>query len=144
MDRDRVVVDSSVVIKWFTAEPFTGQARKLLDGYQDGTLSLLAPDLLFAEIGNVVCKKQRLQGLTAADADLVINGVLLLGWEVTPCASLLTAAHQIAVAHGRSVYDAIYLALSLRAQCPFVTADERLVHAVRPAFPGVTWIADWQ
>ncbi len=136
-------MDSSIVIKWFTAEPFTEQARKILDGYQDGTLSLLAPGLLFAEVGNVVWKKQRLQGLTPADAQMIIRGVLLLGFEVTPCATLLTAVHQIAVDHGRSVYDAIYLALSLREQCPLVTADERLVSAVAAAFPHVTWVGNW-
>lgn len=143
MNLVRVVVDSSVVIKWFTTEPFTEQARRILDDYRDGALSLLAPDLLFAEVGNIIWKKQRLQGLTNADAEAIINGVLLLRLQVTPCASLLTAAHQIAVAHGRTVYDAIYLALSLREQCPFVTADERLVNTVGSAFPMVTWLANW-
>ena len=126
MDYDRVVVDSSVVIKWFVAEPFTDQAHEILDSYESGALSLLVPDLLFAEVANVVWKKQRLQGL-----------------DVTPCASLLTAAHQIAVAHARSVYDAIYPALSLREQCPFVTADRHLASAVSSFFPHVAWIGNW-
>ena len=43
-----------------------------------------------------------------------------------------------------SVYDAIYLALSLREQCPFVTADERLARGVTSLFPHVTWIGNWQ
>ena len=30
MNAGRVVVDSSIVIKWFTAEPFTEQARQIL------------------------------------------------------------------------------------------------------------------
>ncbi|MDI7275098.1 MAG: type II toxin-antitoxin system VapC family toxin [Anaerolineae bacterium] len=102
MHYDRLVVDSGVVIKWFVAEPFTDQAHEIPASYESGALSLLAPDLLFAEVGNVVWKKQRLQGLTAADAQLIIRGVLSLGIDVTPCASLLTAAHQIAVAHART------------------------------------------
>lgn len=144
MNAGRVVVDSSIVIKWFTAEPFAEQARQILDGYQDDALALLVPDLLFAEVGNVLWKKQRLQGLTTTDAELIIRSILLLGFDVTPCASLLPEAYRIAVAHGRSVYDSIYLALSLREQCPFVTADERLANAVHSSFPGVTWIASWR
>lgn len=144
MNSDRVVVDSSVVIKWLTPEPFTEQARLILDAYQNGAVALLAPDLLFAEIGNVVWKKQKLQGLSAEDAQAIIRGILLLDFETTPCARLLADAHQPAVTHGRSVYDAIYLALSLREQCPFVTADERLANAVGSVFPFVAWIANWQ
>jgi predicted nucleic acid-binding protein len=54
---DRVVVDSSVAIKWFVEEPYSVEAHRLLEGYQDGTLTLLAPDLMYAEVGNIVWKK---------------------------------------------------------------------------------------
>jgi predicted nucleic acid-binding protein len=50
---DRVVVDSSVAIKWFVEEPYSVEAHRLLEGYRDGTLTLLAPDLLYAEVGNI-------------------------------------------------------------------------------------------
>lgn len=29
---DRIVIDSSVVIKWFVTEPFSGEARRVLEG----------------------------------------------------------------------------------------------------------------
>ncbi len=51
---DKMVVDSSVVIKWFVTEPLSTESRRILDGYQVGTLALLAPDLLNAEVGNMV------------------------------------------------------------------------------------------
>lgn len=66
---DKVVVDSSVVIKWFVAEPHSSEARRLLDEYQQGALDFLGPDLLFAEIGNIVWKKQSFQGLSVIDPD---------------------------------------------------------------------------
>jgi predicted nucleic acid-binding protein len=71
---ENLVVDSSVVIKWFVVEPHSTEARRLLNDYQDGNLSLLAPDLLAAEIGNIVWKKQRFQGLSAADGQLIVRG----------------------------------------------------------------------
>ena len=40
----------------------------------------------------------------------------------------------MAVTHQRTVYDALYLALSLREQCPWVTADERVVNALASTF----------
>ena len=64
---DKAIIDSSVAIKWFVVEPYSDDARRVLNEYQAGTLSLLAPDLIYAEVGNIVWKKQRFQGL-AADA----------------------------------------------------------------------------
>ena len=49
-----VVVDSSVAIKWFLPEPNADAALRLLDGYRRGDLSFLAPDLIHAEVGNIL------------------------------------------------------------------------------------------
>jgi len=62
---------------------------------------------------------------------------------ITPAAELLEEAYDLAVAHRRTVYDALYLALSVREACPFVTADERLVNAVAGALPRVVWLGHW-
>ena len=70
------------------------------------------------------------QALAAADAERIIGDILALPFATTPSVELLAEAHRLAVAHGRTVYDALYLALSVRRGCPFVTADERLVNAV--------------
>jgi predicted nucleic acid-binding protein len=43
---DTVVVDSSVAIKWFVVEPYSVEAHAILEEYQAGTITLLAPDLL--------------------------------------------------------------------------------------------------
>lgn len=49
-----LVVDSSVVIKWFVPEMLSPNALVLLDEYQSGQYHFLAPDFLNAEIGNIV------------------------------------------------------------------------------------------
>jgi len=67
----------------------------------------------------------------------------MLSFKVTPAKDLLDEAYQVAVAHRRTVYDSLYLALSLRAGCRFVTADERFANAVGSTFPNVVWLANW-
>jgi len=42
-----------------------------------------------------------------------------------------------------TVYDMLYVALSIQRQCQFVTADERLVNAIAHTFPTVIWISNW-
>lgn len=140
---DRIVVDSSVAIKWFVVEPYSAEARRILDGYQAGALTFLAPDLINAEIGNVVWKKHRFQGLAFSDGQQIIDEFRKLKFELVSTATLLDEAYRLAVAHLRTVYDALYIALSVREQCPFVTADEKLYNAINEAFPNVMWVADW-
>ena len=53
---DSLVVDSSVAIKWFVAETYATEANRILTDYQAGNLLLLAPDLINAEVGNIVWK----------------------------------------------------------------------------------------
>ena len=121
-----VVVDCAVAIKWFVPEELSAEAEGLLDGTRD----LLAPDLLFAELGNVLWKKVSRRELTTAEARAVLSGISKVPLAVTPSRDLTAAALEIALAHGRTVYDAIYVALAVAHDCTLVTADERLVRAL--------------
>ncbi len=44
----KLVVDSSVAVKWFVTEPYSREAIRILTEYQAGTIELLAPDLINA------------------------------------------------------------------------------------------------
>jgi len=57
----------------------------------------------------------------------------------TPTSSLLKDAFAIAATFDRTVYDCIYVALSVASNVPLVTADERLVNALAARFP-VRWL----
>jgi len=140
---DSLVVDSSVAVKWFVVEPYSTEACRILDAYQNGLLSFLAPDLINAEVGNIIWKKHIFQGLDASDAQDVLDKFQRLQFKLTPTAELLDDAYKIAVAHRRTVYDALYVALSVRENCRFVTADEKLANAISVAFPEIVWLAKW-
>ena len=106
-------------------------------------MEFVAPDLLVAEIGNIVWKKTRFQGLTRADAEKIVAAFRDLRIELVSARELLDSAFQIAMAHQRTVYDALYVALSAREQCGYITADEKLATALRKDFPNTLWVADW-
>jgi predicted nucleic acid-binding protein len=138
-----LVIDSSVVVKWYVPEPLALEAHQIRTAYQAGALTLWAPDLIYAEVGNIIWKKETQQGLAATDAQQVIAAFRAMPLIVTAAVDLLEEAYQLAVAHRRTVYDALYLALSSRQGCSFVTADERLVNAVVAALPQVVWLGNW-
>jgi predicted nucleic acid-binding protein len=139
-----LVVDSGVAIKWFVPEPYSIQARQLLSDYQSGSLSFIAPDLINAEFGNIVWKKHSFQGLDATDAQTVIDEYRKISFTLTSTALLLEEAYHLAATHHRTVYDMLYLALSIRENCKFVTADERMVNAIGSLFSNMIWIGKWQ
>jgi len=96
-------------------------------------------------MGNIIGKKVR-RGMEEADAKAILDAFRafrMVGFRRYATSDLFNDAYRIAVAHHRSFYDSLYLALSVRADCPFVTADKKLVNAVGPAFPNVIWVANW-
>lgn len=121
-----VVVDASVAAKWFLPEPDASAASEWLDD----RYRLAAPDLIRAEIGNIVWKLQR-RGVLDSDAAFeTIERFLSVPLEIHDSASLLAPALEIAMATGRPVYDSLYLALAVELGGTVVTADDRWVNAL--------------
>ncbi len=139
-----LVVDSSIVFKWFVAEDDSDIAHSILEAWQQKNLKCHAPEWMLAEVGNILWKRQRRAEITAQFASDCLNDVnaLPLEWAGSRC--LLPAALILAMTHGRTVYDSIYLALAIRLGCPFVTADDRLANAVAPHIPNVVKLSDWK
>ncbi len=123
----KVVVDASVVVKWYLPEQGSTAASAILDSGD----ALFAPDLLIAEFGNVIWKKVRRGELEQLEAEEIINAFLSSAAVVLRPASLfLPAAFDIAIRYKLTVYDALYLAVALEEPCPLVTADARLGQAL--------------
>jgi predicted nucleic acid-binding protein len=120
-----VVVDSSVALKWFVPEVLSDQAADLLDGSHE----LLAPDLLFAEFGNILWKKIGRRELKIREGREILAALERVPFVVTPASELLRPALEIAVAHNRTVYDSLYVALAAARGCTLITADDRLARA---------------
>jgi predicted nucleic acid-binding protein len=120
-------VDASVALKWFVPEEGSSDAVTLLSGAS----GLLAPDLLYPEFGNALWKQVRRGVLAQADARWAVAALRKVSIRVQPTAVLLPSALEIALRHGLSVYDGIYVALAVREGCQLVTADARLRQALQ-------------
>lgn len=121
-----IVVDASVAVKWFVAEPLHEQARRLLDA----DLPLLAPDLLPVEVADVVWKKRRRGELTTQEGQRLVAALLGGTPRLSPTAALLGDALDLAERLDHPVYDCVYLALAVREDARLVTADRRFHEAV--------------
>jgi predicted nucleic acid-binding protein len=120
------VVDASVAIKWLLPESDADIARRLLRMPH----LWFAPDLLFAEMANIIWKRVRRREFSADEGQRMINAIVQSAVEEISSRELATEALEIAAATGRSAYDSLYLAMALRLDTRLITADERLDHAI--------------
>lgn len=140
-----LVIDASVVIKWFIPEIHSDAARRLLEhDYQ-----YFAPDLLFAETTNTIWKKVRGRELSSGQGRRLVADLETVAVETVPCRALANDAYLLASTTGRSVYDALYLALAVRLDTRMITADERLASTlaampvVAPHIQAIQDFRDW-
>ena len=135
-----LVVDTSVVIKWLLPELHSSAARRVLT--EDN--QLLAPDLLWAEIGNVLWKRYRAHEIEAEEARDLLRDFKRFPINTIPSILLISAALDIASRFNRTVYDSLYLALAVSRRCRLVTADRRLYDALRrgPLTPSLLWVEE--
>src|SRR5579871_1451080 len=131
----RYVVDASVAVKWYLPEIHDAAAQRLLTGSKE----LLVPDLIFAEVGNILWKRVRSEQMLEAEAQVVLQSLGALPLTVSPSWPLVLPALTIAYQTQRTVYDSLYLALAVREVAVMVTADERFYNALKatPLSPSV-------
>ncbi|TDB39628.1 MAG: PIN domain-containing protein [Actinobacteria bacterium] len=119
-----VCVDSCVAFKWFAPaeEPGLGDALGLLHAHRDGEIALVAPSIMRVEVANALrysgCGIEILQG---AIQDLTRFHIEY----VEPDDGILSRAGGLALEHGLSVYDAMFLALAIEREGVLVSADRK-------------------
>jgi predicted nucleic acid-binding protein len=136
------VLDANIAVKWFLPphnEELVDRAFALLDRHEKGEIQFLVPDLFWAEAGNIFWKAVRLGRCSKEVAERSI-AVLKAGKLITvPSRDLLEDAFAIATGFDRSFYDSLYIALAVESRTQLVTADEKLINALKGRFP-VRWL----
>jgi predicted nucleic acid-binding protein len=134
------VVDASVAIKLYLAEPLATEAHAVFACLADSASAFHVPDLFYAECGNILWRQTQRGNCTAALAASHFAGVAQLPLQRTATADLCPDALTLALAHGITVYDACYVALAQRLAIPLITADEKLANKLSTLTPSVHWL----
>lgn len=128
MPANLIVLDASVVVKWFHEEEDTAQAERLQEQIARGEIRAIVPPLLFYEVANVLTLKAGSEIEEAIAAHHVLENLPFQVQEVIH--TVLEEAIRIAHQNHLSVYDAIYVALAIWSGATLVTADEKLAEAI--------------
>lgn len=125
-----LVIDASVLIKFYVPEVLFDRAERLLAKVEKGDIELSAPDLIYPEVGNILWKKNRLKELTHSEVEEITDAILSFPLKIEASKPLLPLALDIAIACGITVYDAIYVSLAKVYETAMMTADRKLVDAL--------------
>jgi predicted nucleic acid-binding protein len=122
---EKVVVDASVVVKWFNREEFTREALFLRDHIRQGRVLPFSPQLVIFEVANSLRYNPEF-GID--DVQDTVKSILDMQIQILPLDHRTwRRAVEISFERGITVYDSVYVALAEGVEGTLWTADDKLV-----------------
>ncbi|MBI2641788.1 type II toxin-antitoxin system VapC family toxin [Candidatus Roizmanbacteria bacterium] len=133
---EKVVVDSSVVVKWFVEEAGSQDARKLLRKHENETITLFAPDILILEVMNglffkAAFPKNELEGVLEK---LFQAELQLISLEE----GLVQKTLELVVKERITFYDGLFITLARELECPLITNDNK--HHMKKMYKNIRYL----
>ena len=136
----RVVVDSSLAVKWFLPEPGAQEARQLALTWED--VEVWAPDLIWVEAANAARHKVLAGELSADEAGMALGEFLAANLQVLSCRRTGLDTLSVALHTGLIAWDAAYVSAARALGAELWTADREMQSRGRRAYPNIhllTW-----
>ena len=141
MEKSKVLVlDASVIVKWFNEEDYSDLAVKIRDLYIEELLEIEVPELMFYEVGNALRYNPNfgIKDVVKALSDL--EDLQLTTHPLRGRLAELTS--ECAFRYGLTLYDSAYVALALLRKATYYTADDDVVSRV--SAPPVRHISEFK
>lgn len=123
-----VVLDSSVIAKWYLDEEQKQEALKLRRLHIENKLTITAPALLILELSNIFVTRK----LDQNDYDGNLEKILQFRINfIEPDSLTLKSSFAFSKQFRLSFYDATYVACAQKLKCDFVTADKKLYRTTK-------------
>ena len=129
MEGGKIVVDASVVVKWFVEERYSGEALTIRDSFIEGLIDIAVPSILYFEVLNAL----KYSGAFGED-ELKKIARILKDYQFTAYGledAYAEKTVEVAMRKGITIYDASYVALALIEDVDLYTADEKLLMKTR-------------
>jgi predicted nucleic acid-binding protein len=126
----RFVLDTSVIVKWFSTsgEADTASALWLRQALFENKCQVIIPDLVLYEFGNALRFNPF---FTAEDVTAAIHSLVDMNLTIrTVEPKILASAVHLAFQYAVTIYDAYFLALAAEEDLVLVTADYKFYQRV--------------
>ena len=119
-----MVIDASVILKWFIEENDSSKATAIKNNHITGLHTITIPDIAIYEVGNALRYKSEfsvrevarcLEDLYALSLDIIV-----------PYPDIVYLVTEISRQNNITFYDAFYVALAKELGLKFITADRQL------------------
>jgi predicted nucleic acid-binding protein len=134
VNKKALILDSSVIAKWFFVENDSDNAIKIKEQFTNNKISISVPLLLYYEINNLLKTAVKKYRIDEGDAIKVYKAFLQLNFVTYSSEFLLQTTIETAIKYDISSYDATYVALSEYLQIQFLTADQKLLNKIKSKF----------
>ena len=139
----QVVLDASVILKWYLADEKYGQkALGLLYRYISNELDIIVPSLLEYEVVNGLFIAQKRGRIKEENIITAIEGFIDLEIKLKNLSHFFSRVMYYCRIYHRTVYDASYLATADVEGITLITSDEGLYNAVKKDLKWVKWLGD--
>ncbi|MEK6889101.1 MAG: type II toxin-antitoxin system VapC family toxin [Nanoarchaeota archaeon] len=123
MEKQKKVLDASVIMKIFTNEKNSDKALAIIEDYESEKTDIIVPELVFLEVLNALRYKKKNEDELKKASNQLFD--LELKTEKIS-SSILNKAINISLEHNITIYDALYVSLAQFNGCPLITADKEL------------------
>ncbi len=124
-----VVIDASVVVKWFVEEDGSEEALEIRDRYLEGEIQIIAPELIMFEVLNALYFKRL---FSEKELKWIYEALEAYSFSLYPLSGgYARKAVEVSYENDITLYDASYVALAIVRDTFGYTADERLIRKLR-------------
>ena len=123
----RIVVDASVVVKWYLDEKWREESIILRDDYIEGKVELIAPSIMPFEVLNAIRYSKRqipMKILEDIAESLSLYNIKLYNL----IRDYAKKVSRISLEYNITIYDASYIALAIQERTLLYTADKKLIN----------------
>jgi predicted nucleic acid-binding protein len=133
----QIVLDTSVIVKWFSNESNSDKAVLLLQLIADEKISLVIPDICLAEIANALRYNN---DFTQAKTQKAIKYFLQLNPAIEPINTIINNAIIKAYKNDLAIYDASFIALAEVKDILIITSDYK--HHKKEISKNLIWLKE--
>jgi len=126
---EKIIVDASVVYKWYAEEGWSKEARSIIEDYSHGHIDIVSVSLMPFEVLNAL---RYTPDIGLLDLYTVTESLGKLSLDIqTLEGELSKRTMENALRYGITVYDSSYLSLGELEDAQVYTADMKLIEKAR-------------
>ncbi len=126
---EKIVVDASVVVKWFNREEFTEEALLLRQRIRQGTATPFVPEIMIFEVANSLRYNPDFGTL---DVEEAVQSLRDMQFPTMPLNDeMWRRAVEIAFERGITIYDSAYVAMAECMDAKLYTGDAKLAEKTK-------------